>query len=111
MVFCALSLLTLGSEAAQRTIEVTASRFRFDPPNIQVVQGDAVALVLRSTDGTHGIEIKGYGLKLKIPKGGRSVRLEFVAHRAGSFDFVCSEYCGSGHRGMRGRLVVVAEAQ
>jgi cytochrome c oxidase subunit 2 len=110
MVLCALVLALGGNAAGTRTIEITASRFRFDPPTIEVARGERIALVLRSNDGTHGIEIKGYGLKLKIPKGGEAVRLEFVADRAGSFDFVCSEYCGSGHRGMRGKLFVVEEA-
>lgn len=110
MVLYALALALGGDAAGPRTIPITASRFRFDPPTIEVVRGERVALVLRSADGTHGIEIKGYGLKLKIPKGGEPVRLEFVADKAGSFDFVCSEYCGSGHRRMRGKLVVLEEA-
>jgi len=34
--------------------------------------------------------------------------MEFVAAKAGTFPFECSEYCGSGHRQMKGRLVVAA---
>lgn len=105
MVFPAL-LLALATETAPRVIEITASRFRFEPQTVEVTEGESVALVLRSTDVSHGIEIKAYKLKLNIPKGGEPVRLEFVADRPGSFDFACSKYCGSGHRGMRGRLVV-----
>lgn len=106
MTLCAMVLALGGDVVGARTIEITASRFRFDPPSIQVARGERVALLLRSADGTHGFEIKGYGLKLKIPKGGEKVRLEFVADRVGRFEVVCSEYCGSGHRGMRGKLVV-----
>ena len=34
--------------------------------------------------------------------------MEFVADQAGTFDFTCSEYCGTGHAAMKGRLVVLA---
>jgi cytochrome c oxidase subunit 2 len=43
-----------------------------------------------------------------IPKGGEAITVEFVADRAGSFDFTCAEYCGTGHSGMKGRLTVLA---
>jgi len=104
-------LFALAETAPARVVEVTAARFRFAPETIEVQEGEAVSLRLRSADGTHGIEIKGYGLKLKIPRGGTEVRLEFVADKPGRFDFVCSEYCGSGHRGMRGKLVVTPRAR
>ena len=94
-----------------RTIEITASRFRYDPAAIEVEEGEQVRLVLHSTDGTHGFAIKDYGLRTRIPKGGEVVRLEFVASMPGRFDFACSEYCGSGHRRMKGTLLVKARAK
>lgn len=100
--------LATQAVAQARVVEITAARFRFEPATIEAVEGEPLSLVLHSADGTHGMEIKGYGLKIRIPKGGARVRLDFVADKAGSFDLVCSEYCGSGHRGMRGRLVVSA---
>jgi heme/copper-type cytochrome/quinol oxidase subunit 2 len=45
-------------------------------------------------------------VKVEIPKGGDPVSVDFVASTPGSYRFKCSEYCGSGHRGMKGRLVV-----
>lgn len=91
---------------AARTFEVTASRFRFDPAVIEVTEGDEVRLVLRSADGTHGLAIKELKVKVKIPKGGEPVVVDFVARRAGTFEIACSEYCGLGHRDMKARLVV-----
>ncbi len=105
----ALPLLAADLPPA-RTIEVTASRFRFDPPAIEVEEGERVLLLLRSADGTHGFAIKGYDVKTKIPKGGDIVRVELVASRAGRFEIACSEYCGSGHRRMKGTLLVKARA-
>ena len=91
-----------------KTFEVTASRFTFEPATISVVEGDRVRLRLRSADRTHGIGIKAFRVKALIPKVGEAVIVEFVADRAGTFDITCSEYCGTGHRAMKGRLIVLA---
>jgi len=108
-----LGLLPAGAvssaaEATQR-VEVTASRYAFDPARIEVRQGDVVELVLRSADTDHGLAIKAYAVKVAIPKGGETVGVSFVASHVGTFPIECSEYCGSGHKKMRGELVV-AEA-
>jgi cytochrome c oxidase subunit 2 len=91
-----------------KTIDVVASRFQFEPATITVTQGDSVRLRLRSADRTHGLAIKAFRVKALIPKTGEAVTVEFVADQAGEFDITCSEYCGSGHAGMRG-LVVLAK--
>jgi len=97
-----------GTVEDVKTIDVIASRFKFEPATITVAQGDSIRLRLRSTDRTHGIAIKAFRVKALIPKMGETVTVEFVADQAGTFDFTCSEYCGTGHAGMKGRLVVLA---
>jgi heme/copper-type cytochrome/quinol oxidase subunit 2 len=47
-------------------------------------------------------------VKALIPKVSDAVTVEFVADRAGTFDITCSEYCGTGHRAMKGKLIVLA---
>jgi len=98
-----------GDATAPRRIEVVASRYVFSPAVIEARQGEALELALRSADTTHGLAIKPYGVKVAIPKGGAVVSASFVADKAGRFPIECSEYCGSGHKRMRGELVV-AEA-
>jgi len=110
-----LGLLPTGAassaaEAAQR-FEMTASRYAFDPARIEVRLGDVVELVLRSADTDHGLAIKAYAVKVAIPKGGETVGVSFVASRVGTFPIECSEYCGSGHKRMKGELVVTEKAQ
>jgi cytochrome c oxidase subunit 2 len=92
---------------APRSIEIVASRYAFTPPVVEVRRGELLELVLRSTDTDHGLAIKAYHVKVRIPKGGATVHVQFVAERAGRFPFECSEYCGSGHKRMRGELVVL----
>jgi len=111
----ALSLLLNGPEVwdlpggprpGLHTIEVTASRYAFDPSTIEVMAGEPVRLLLRSADTTHGLKIEALGVEVVIPKGGDVVSLEFVAGGPGRYLTECSEYCGSGHRRMKGELVV-----
>jgi cytochrome c oxidase subunit 2 len=94
-----------------KTIDVIASRFQFEPATITVAQGDSVRLRLHSADRTHGFAIKAFRVKALIPKVGEAVTMEFVADQAGTFDFTCSEYCGTGHAAMKGRLVVLARGK
>jgi cytochrome c oxidase subunit II len=95
-----------SQEASGKAFEIKASRFKFEPSTIEVTEGDEVRLTLRSADTNHGLEIKELKVKIKIPKGGEPVSVTFVADRAGTFAIACSEFCGSGHRGMKASLVV-----
>ena len=100
-----------AGKAAVKSFEITASRFQYEPSTLEVQVGDPVKITLKSADGTHGFAIKKLKLKTTIPKGGDPVTVEFVADKAGTYEFACSEYCGSGHRGMKGTLVVAPRAQ
>ena len=100
-----------GSGGDVKTIDVIASRFQFEPATISVAQGDSVRLRLHSVDRSHAFAIKAFRVKTLIPKGGETVTVEFVADQAGTFAFTCSEYCGTGHSGMKGSLVVQAKGK
>jgi len=94
-----------------RRFELTASRYAFEPAVLEAATGDTVELVVKSADTDHGLAIPGYGVKLKLPKGGAVQSASFVADRPGRFPIECSEYCGSGHKRMRGELVVTEVAR
>ena len=100
-----------GNGEHVKTFDIVASQFEFEPGTIKVVQGDSVRLRVRSTDRSHGVAIKGFRVKAVIPESGAAVTVQFVADRAGAFDITCSEYCGRGHAGMKGRLIVVAKTK
>jgi cytochrome c oxidase subunit 2 len=108
MVAGALATQESGAFDQVKTIDVVASRFKFEPSTISIVEGDRVRLRLRSADRIHGIAIKAFRVKASIPKVDEAVTVEFVADRPGTFDISCSEYCGSGHDAMKGRLIVRA---
>lgn len=98
------------AETPVKTIEVAASRYKFDPEKIEVNEGDRVVLKMRSLDVAHGLGVKEFKVQAAIPKGGEVVTVEFVASKAGTYVIECSEYCGRGHKGMKGQLVVHPKA-
>lgn len=95
--------------SAPTTIEVVARKYAFEPGRIEVTEGDRVRLVVRSADSVHGIQIKRFGINKLLPRGGEPVTIDFTASRAGTFEILCSEYCGDDHDAMKGALVVVAK--
>ncbi|MGQ0732537.1 MAG: cupredoxin domain-containing protein [Acidobacteriota bacterium] len=98
-----------ATASALRTIEVVAKRFAFEPARIEVSEGERVELVVRSADGVHGIQVKALNFNKVVPRGGKPVSIEFVAPTPGTYEILCSEYCGDGHESMVGTLVVVAK--
>jgi len=86
-------------------IDMTAKKWDFTPSTITVKEGSEVKLNIRSVDVTHGFRIAEFGVsETLIP--GKTVTAEFTADKKGTYTFFCTVFCGSGHSGMRGQLVV-----
>lgn len=123
---------TLASHEAAQTqpaqssnvqvIDMTAKKYVFNPSPIHVKKGTKVQLRITSTDHTHGFKINLYpdggdtkgapGLVFtdaqdcwKLPKG-QTVTIEFTASTPGHYPFKCCKFCGFGHMGMKGELIV-----
>jgi cytochrome c oxidase subunit 2 len=78
---------------------IEAFRFGYSPDIIRVKQGDNVRLVIDNLDTLHGIRIPDLGVS------GDDV-LEFVVDEKGEFVWYCNNFCGGGHSGMSGTLIV-----
>jgi cytochrome c oxidase subunit 2 len=107
----ALALLNAASQdtqspAQQATeVQVTAKKYEFSPNPIRVKKGDHIKLVITSTDKEHGIKLDAFHINEKLKKGAPTT-VEFTADKAGTFPFKCSVFCGVGHGGMKGAVVV-----
>ncbi len=89
----------------ERVIEVEAYQFGFEPNYIVVNAGEKVKLNLTTRDVTHGFMIDKMDINVSInPEEIRTV--EFTPEKNGVYEFWCSVPCGSGHRTMRGYLIV-----
>jgi cytochrome c oxidase subunit 2 len=114
--WCALALIATAltgpriAAAGQpvHEVQVVASRFAFEPATIQVIAGESVRLVVRSTDGTHGFAIPRLKIDLHLPESGEPVTTDFTAPAAGEYEIACSEFCGRGHAQMKAALVSIS---
>jgi len=88
-----------------KVIKLEAFQYGFSPDPVIVKKGEKVRLEITSRDVTHGVYIKEYGIKETVSKGEKK-EVEFTAEKSGTFEIICSVYCGSGHSGMKGKLVV-----
>lgn len=114
-----------GAADSPHVIEVTAKTFEFIPNEIHVKVGERVRIKLHSADRAHGLKLNLYpegasedgnpGLVFDHPQDDAKVEkkkdraIEFVAARAGTYDFKCSVQCsmmGHGHDRMTGKLIV-----
>ena len=86
-------------------IQVTAEKYDFKPDAITVKKGDRVKLVITALDRDHGFRIDAFHINLRLPKG-QAVTIEFTADQVGTFPFECSQFCGLGHKKMKGKLQV-----
>jgi cytochrome c oxidase subunit 2 len=93
------------NSASTSEIRMTARKYDFAPDFVRVKKGDRVKLVITALDRDHGIKIEDFHIDQKLPKG-EPVTVEFVADRAGTFPFQCSQFCGLGHKRMKGALMV-----
>jgi cytochrome c oxidase subunit II len=86
-------------------IQVTAKKYEFSPNPIRVKKGEHVKLILTATDHDHGFKLDAFHINQKLKKGVPTT-IEFTADKTGTFPFKCSVFCGLGHSGMKGTLVV-----
>jgi cytochrome c oxidase subunit 2 len=68
-----------------------------------------VVLILASQDVIHSFYVPAFRVKQDVVPG-RYTRLSFTANRLGEFRILCSEYCGTQHSAMLGRVVVMRKA-
>ena len=107
----AATLAALAARAAThaepRRIPVVARKFVFIPNEITVKAGESVVLELSAPEVAMGFFAPELGLRALIVPGEVS-KVAFTADKVGRFDFLCDVFCGDGHEGMNGHLVVQA---
>lgn len=93
----------------QVTVNMTAIRSHFTPERVELHKGDHVTWRIsnleRTQDATHGFSLPGYNINLSLEPG-ESHAVEFVADKAGTFNYYCSEFCSALHLEMTGYMLV-----
>lgn len=87
------------------TIEISGKNFEFSKSEIRVKKGDTVKIVFSSTGGLHDWVVDEFNAKTDQVNTGSTAEVEFVADKAGTFEYYCSV---GNHRamGMVGNLIV-----
>lgn len=88
-----------------KEFSLTAKKWEFTPSIITVNKGDSVKLTIKSADVDHGFLLPEFGINKKL-EAGKTVTVEFVADKTGTFSFSCNVFCGDGHGDMKGTLKV-----
>jgi len=88
-----------------RVIEITASRFAFEPADIEVLVGESVQLVVHSSTA---FPFRPWGFARRFRR--MAPRSPSTSWRARRHQIACSVFCGAGHGGMSGVLSIVASA-
>jgi nitrous-oxide reductase len=95
-------------------VTMTAVRSFFTPDMFTVPQGWDVEVELQnvemSLDMTHGWALTGYDVMESIDPG-ENKTLEFSATHEGVFWYYCLWFCSELHMEMRGRMIVIPEAE
>ncbi len=94
-----------GSMAETKEVTISSSNFKYTPSLINVNKGDKVKITLKNNGGMHDLFIDSYDVKTKVIESGQEDSIEFIADKAGTFDFWCTI---GNHKamGMVGKLVV-----
>ena len=102
---------TVAADQPVHQIQITASRYAFDPGTIHVAAGEPVRIVIRSKDGVHGFSIPKLKIDVQVPNSGGPVTVDFTAPPEGRYEILCSELCGFGHGQMKAALVSIGPIQ
>lgn len=100
-----LGVASLAQEQGRYEITLTAKRYEFSQPRIEVAANDVVKITLVAEDIPHTFTVDEYRISKRAAPG-RPVTFEFRADKPGTFPFYCNLTAEEGCRGMRGELVV-----
>jgi cytochrome c oxidase subunit 2 len=106
----ALVTINLANSASQppskeRVIKIVAKRFEYTPGEIVLKTGQPVRLEFTSIDFVHGFKIPDLNIRADLPPG-RVTIIRLTPLKAGVYDFLCDNFCGSGHEEMSGKIIV-----
>lgn len=95
-----------GTATQTKEIQMTAKKYDFSPNTVEVSAGTKIIFKITAEDREHGFEIAGTKNGCAKIKKGETVTVEYLAEKAGTFEFKCCVFCGMGHGGMKGKIVV-----
>jgi len=100
-------IVSVGSCAKkEQIIKITAKKFEYSPNEIRIKKGVPVVLEFTSLDRIHGFTIPTLGNIRATIEPGKVTRVPIPIQKAGTYNFHCDVFCGDGHEGMTGKIIV-----
>ncbi len=105
----AFAFVASGADQAkqpEQVIKITAKKFEYNPNVIKIKTGVPVVFEFTSLDRVHGFTVPDLGnIRLTIEPG-KVNRITILAPKTGTYEFHCDLFCGEGHEGMTGKIIV-----
>ena len=86
-------------------VTITAKKFEYVPSEITIKKGIPTILEFTSADVMHGFNCPDLHARTDIPPD-TTTRLTVTPQKSGTFHFHCDVFCGDGHDGMTGKIIV-----
>jgi cytochrome c oxidase subunit 2 len=86
-------------------VNMVARMWSFNPNEIVVPVGSEVSFAVATPDLIHGFRVEGTNINIMVMPGWISA-VSHTFDTPGEYRFVCHEYCGVGHQGMFGTIIV-----
>jgi cytochrome c oxidase subunit 2 len=91
---------------AEQVIKISAKKFEYSPKEIRIKKGVPVVLEFMSLDRVHGFTIPDLGGVRATIEPSKASQVRIMAPKAGTYEFHCDLFCGDGHEGMSGKIIV-----
>jgi len=97
---------TPGESKQVKEVQMTAKKYEYSPNVVEVAANTKIIFKITALDRQHGFEIAGSKNGCVKIKKGETATVEYLADKAGTFEFKCCVFCGLGHGRMKGKIVV-----
>jgi cytochrome c oxidase subunit 2 len=96
----------LAADQTAQVIKITAKKFEYSPNEITIKAGVPVILEFTSLDRVHGFTVPDLGGIRATIEPGKVTQVRITVPKAGTYEFHCDLFCGEGHEGMTGKIIV-----
>ena len=107
LTLAVFGFLAHAQEGNERTFTVSAHKYSFTPPRIEVQQDDLVRVTFSTTDIPHSFTVDKYRIAKRVEPG-RPIVFEFRADQPGRFPIYCNLTADERCKEMVGELIVGA---
>ena len=109
LMIAAFAIVTYAADQAgqqERVVKITAKKFEYSPNEIRIKTGVPTVFEFTSLDRVHGFTVPDLGGIRATIEPGKVTRVTILAPKAGTYVFHCDLFCGEGHEGMTGKIIV-----